>query len=83
MRSCRRAPRRSNRTSRTLSRFVGSQDDATTAALCELGYHGVVIEGFSAASKAKDVLKNGDSIISVNGQPAATVATLTAALLKR
>jgi PDZ domain-containing protein len=67
-------------TQQDTQQFVSSQDDATTAALCELGYHGVVIGGFSATSKAKDVLKNGDSIISVNGQPAASVATLTSAL---
>ncbi len=67
-------------TQQDTQQFVSSQDDATTAALCELGYHGVVIGGFSATSKAKDVLKNGDSIISVNGQAAASVASLTSAL---
>jgi Lon-like protease len=61
--------------------FVGSQDSATAAAFCELGYpKGVLIEGFAAGSKAQDVLKTSDSLISINGQPATSIAALTTVL---
>ncbi len=61
--------------------FVGSQDDASLAAFCELGYpKGVVIAGFGSTTKAKDVLKVGDDILSVNNTTIDTLDSLTAAL---
>jgi PDZ domain-containing protein len=61
--------------------FVSSQDDATLAAFCELGYpKGVLIEGYSDGTKAKDVLKVGDALVSINGQAASTLDALTAVL---
>jgi PDZ domain-containing protein len=61
--------------------FVGSQDNATVAAFCELGYpKGVQIQGFADGSKAKDVLKVGDNLVSINGSAANTEAALTAVL---
>jgi Lon-like protease len=61
--------------------FVGSQDDASVAAFCELGYpKGVLIEGYSAGTKAKNLLKVGDGLVSINGQSADTVDQLTAVL---
>ena len=61
--------------------FVGSQDNASAAAFCELGYpKGVLIEGFSTGSKAQDLLKANDSLISINGQSVTTIATLTSVL---
>jgi PDZ domain-containing protein len=61
--------------------FVGSQDDASVAAFCELGYpKGVLIEGYSEGTKAKDVLKVGDGLVSINGQSTDTVDELTAVL---
>jgi Lon-like protease len=61
--------------------FVGSQDDATLAAFCELGYpQGVQVEGFETGSKATGVLKVGDNLVSINGQPANSINALTAVL---
>jgi PDZ domain-containing protein len=61
--------------------FIGSQDDATLAAFCELGYpKGIQVEGFSTGSKANKLLEIGDNLVSINGQPAETVDALTAIL---
>ena len=58
--------------------FVASQDSATVAALCELGYP----KGFGVVSVLKDsaaagLLKPGDAIVSVDGRPAGGVTALT------
>lgn len=58
--------------------FVTSQDSATVAALCELGYP----KGFGVVSVLNDspsagVLKPGDQIVSVAGRPAGTADELT------
>jgi Lon-like protease len=61
--------------------FVNSQDDATLAAFCELGYpKGVLIEGYSDGTKAKNLLDVGDALVSINGQTASTLDALTAVL---
>jgi PDZ domain-containing protein len=61
--------------------FVGSQDDASAAAFCELGYpKGVLIEGYSTGTKAKNLLKVGDGLVSIDGQSADTVDKLTTVL---
>jgi PDZ domain-containing protein len=61
--------------------FVGSQDSASAAAFCELGYpRGVEIVGFGDGSKAKGLLQVGDSVISIDGKSANTVDSLTSIL---
>ena len=61
--------------------FVSSQDNATLAAFCELGYpRGIQVEGFSAGSNAASVLKVGDNLVSINAQPADSIDALTAIL---
>ena len=61
--------------------FVGSQDKATAAALCEMGFP----KGFGVASVVNDgpsdgVLTPGDAFVSVAGKPAGSYAELTAVL---
>jgi PDZ domain-containing protein len=61
--------------------FVGSQDDAELAALCELGYpQGVQILDVTSGSKAKGILKDGDELVSINGTSVSTLDRLTAVL---
>jgi PDZ domain-containing protein len=61
--------------------FVGSQDDASLAAFCELGFpRGVLIQGYSTGTKAKNLLDVGDGLDSINGQSANTIDQLTAIL---
>jgi PDZ domain-containing protein len=59
--------------------FVTSQDSATVAALCQLGYP----KGFGVVtvlndSPARGLLKPGDQIVSVAGRPAGNATALTA-----
>jgi Lon-like protease len=57
--------------------FQTSQDSATVAALCELGYpkaFGVV--GVQGDGPARGTLRTGDQLISVDGQPADTADRL-------
>jgi Lon-like protease len=61
--------------------FLASQDSATEAALCELGYP----KSFGVLSVTKDgpsdgVLQPGDAIVTVDGKPAGTAKALTALL---
>jgi PDZ domain-containing protein len=61
--------------------FVQSQDKATAAALCEMGFP----EGFGVISVTSDgpsdgVLAPGDALVSVDGQPADTAGKLSALL---
>lgn len=61
--------------------FQTSQDSATVAALCELGYpkaFGVV--GLTANAPAQGVLKVGDQLVSVDGKPTASYNALSAVL---
>jgi Lon-like protease len=58
--------------------FQASQDSATVAALCELGYpkaFGVV--GVQGDGPAHGVLRTGDQLVSVDGRPAATADALS------
>ena len=57
--------------------FAASQDNATAAAACELGYpKGFGIFSVSDDSPNKDVLQPGDRLVSVNGTPVPDDATL-------
>jgi PDZ domain-containing protein len=63
--------------------FVQSQDKATAAALCEMGFP----KGFGVISVMSDgpsdgVLAPGDALVSVDGQSAGTAEKLTALLQK-
>jgi PDZ domain-containing protein len=61
--------------------FVGSQDNATIAALCELGYpKGFGVVGVPAGSPSSGKLKVGDQIVTVDGKAANTAAKLGAVL---
>ena len=58
--------------------FVASQDSATVAALCELGYpKGFGVVSVLSNGAAHGILKPGDQLVTVAGQPAGTTATLT------
>lgn len=57
--------------------FTSSQDNATAAAACELGYpKGFGILSVSPDSPNKSVLDVGDRFVSVDGKPATTSASL-------
>ena len=50
--------------------LLDSQDSATEAALCELGYpNGFGLRDIAATAPAAKVLKPGDMLISLNGTP--------------
>ncbi len=61
--------------------MVGSQENATVAALTELGYKvpaTLTIAGTEADTSAAEVLRKGDVITSFNGKPVATYQDLLA-----
>ncbi len=61
--------------------FASSQDNATAAAFCELGYpRGFGVLSVDANAGAKDSLKAFDQLISLDGTPVDSSAKLTAAL---
>ncbi|MEO7015818.1 MAG: S16 family serine protease [Leifsonia sp.] len=65
--------------------MVNSQQDAVAAALNKLGYHfreAVAVKQLIAKTPAASVLKVGDEITSVNGEPVAGVATLRRLIAK-
>lgn len=62
-----------------------SQRDAIAAALSQLGYSlptVVTIGGLTIDSPAKDILETGDTVVSVNGETATSVAGLRAIIAK-
>jgi PDZ domain-containing protein len=62
-----------------------SQKDAIAAALTQLGYtfpSAITVAGFSPSSPSSGVLKDGDTIVRVNGAPADTVLGLRAIIAK-
>jgi Lon-like protease len=64
--------------------FSASQDTATAAALCQLGYpRGFGVVGVDENSLAKGTLKAGDKLVSLNGQSVDTRDKLTAVLKKQ
>ena len=64
--------------------FASSQDNATAAAFCALGYpHGFGVISVDANAGAKDVLKAFDQLVSLDGTPIDTSAKLTSELSKR
>ena len=65
------------------AQFASSQDNATAAAFCELGYpRGFGVLNVEANAGAKDKLKAFDQLIAVDGTPVDTSAKLTAELSK-
>jgi Lon-like protease len=61
--------------------FTSSQDNATTAAFCELGYpKGFGILNVDAKGPANGIVKPGDLLVSLDGQSVNTSAKLTAVL---
>jgi PDZ domain-containing protein len=59
--------------------FATSQDSATVAALCELGYpKGFGVVSVLADGPAHGILQTGDQLVSVDGRPADSTAKLTA-----
>jgi PDZ domain-containing protein len=63
--------------------MTASQDSATVAALTELGYDvptTLTVVGTAAGSPAEGLLREGDVVQAVDGQPAADLAALKAAL---
>lgn len=63
--------------------FASSQDNATAAAFCELGYpRGFGVLSVDANAGAKDKLKAFDRLVSVDGAPVDTADKLTAVLAK-
>jgi Lon-like protease len=66
------------------AQFASSQDNATAAAFCELGYpRGFGVISVDANSGAKGVLKAFDQLVSLDGVPVDTSAKLTAAIAAR
>jgi PDZ domain-containing protein len=64
--------------------FASSQDNATAAAFCELGYpRGFGVLNVDANAGAKNVLKAFDQLISLDGTSVDTATKLTAALANR
>jgi PDZ domain-containing protein len=64
--------------------FVQSQDSAEAAAFCELGYpQGLGVTSVSSESKATDLLKVGDVLVSVGGVQVTDAASLTNTLAAR
>ncbi|MCU1537654.1 MAG: hypothetical protein JWP82_2005 [Humibacillus sp.] len=63
----------------------GSQEEATAVAFRALGKtvptH-IVVSGFATTSKAKEVLRNGDRLVSVGGTPATSAESVRAAVRK-
>jgi Lon-like protease len=65
------------------AQFASSQDNATAAAFCELGYpRGFGVLNVDAKAGAKDKLKAFDQLVSLDGAPIASPAELTAELSK-
>src|SRR6266516_3827128 len=63
--------------------FASSQDNATAAAFCELGYpRGFGVLSVDADAGAKNVLKAFDQLVSLDGAPIDSSARLTAELAK-
>jgi PDZ domain-containing protein len=63
--------------------FASSQDNATAAAFCELGYpRGFGVVSVDANAGAKDSLKAFDQLISLDGAPIDASAKLTAQLAR-
>ncbi len=61
--------------------FAESQDSATQAAFCQLGYpRGFGITSVDSSSGANGVLHPGDELVSIDGKPADSADKLTAAL---
>lgn len=64
--------------------FIQSQNSAEAAALCELGYPaGVGVTSVDSSSQAKDKLKVGDVLVSVDGAPIADPDALQTVLQRR
>jgi len=65
------------------AQFASSQDNATAAAFCELGYpRGFGVLNVEANAGARDKLKAFDQLVSLDGAPIDTSAKLTAELSK-
>jgi PDZ domain-containing protein len=65
------------------AQFASSQDNATAAAFCELGYpRGFGVLSVDASSGARDKLQAFDQLISLDGMPIDTSAKLTSLLEK-
>jgi PDZ domain-containing protein len=61
--------------------FIASQDNATAAAMCELGYpRGFGVLSVKADGPSHGVLQPGDFLVSVDGKPADSASALTAVL---